>query len=366
MKHMTKPLSTAALLVVTTFVTMAPQEAEARRCNYWKIKSDTRQVVNSAHDETRKQLKSAIEQAALDIVDGLKGQSRETSNFQQMQVEAAQRIQDGAEVNATKRMKEEFRAKAESGAFDPNPFSCILLDLFGNGGSATPSATASINSAVTNFVSGEDPIVQQNGAALSKRVIDERERFRGYQGSPNAAADWSLMVKNPTIDLSDPMNAELATIMMRNMIDATPEAAPSAQELLTPSGLDKAAAHQEKLTRQMSAIESMVMALNMRDAQMRGAAVDELRKRADETAYNRPIGDSLSEMQQLDIRTVFHYAPTGERAEKLSDSSMNEKAWLAEIHRLLAIQTRMTYLQLELMNRDAIVNGGILATLNDQ
>jgi hypothetical protein len=360
----------SAIGLATMFVTTIPESAQAGRCGYVantvrNQAAKTRKEVVDQHAKTQ----NAIEKAAREIIDGLKGQSRETSNFQQMQVEAAQRIQDGAEVNATKRLKENFRAKAESGDFDPNPFSCILLDLFGNGGGGGGSgASGAISQDVSGYIGGQHPAVQQNGVALSKFVVEEAEKFKGYRGSPNAAADWSLMVKEPTVDLSNPQNAELAKIMMRNMVDAQPKAAPSPEELLTPAGLDKMAEFQETLTRQNAAIEVMAMALNMRDTQMRGAAVQELEKRAKETAYNRPIDpNGISELQQLDIRTVYHYAPTGDRAKKLGASStMNEKAWLAELHRLLALQTRMTYLQLELMNRDAIVNAGILTTLNDK
>ena len=62
--------------------------------------------------------------------------------------------------------------------------------------------------------------------------------------------------------------------------------------------------------------------------------------------------------------TVWHYAPAGDRLEKFT-SGMPDNAWLAEIHHVMSINTRIQYLQLELMTRDAVVNAYTLSTMND-
>ncbi len=340
----------------------------------------TRSHVSEENQKVREQVRDSIEQQTDDlslhldektnmIIEALKGQARENSNYQQMQLEGAQRIEDAAQVNNTNRLKDEFRAKAESGEFDPNPFACVLVDLFGNNGSSgsAPGGSGSaVAEGVSSWVGGNDPVVQQGGVGLSKHVSDKKDEFAGYKGRQNATTDWGLLLEEPTIDLDDPQMAEVAKIIIRNGLDSTPRRAMSDDEKLTPAGLDRIAKVEELSSRLRSAGESIEMALNMRDAVMDGAPVETYREMAADSAYNRNIGTKLSELQQVDIMTVWNYAPAGERLEKLTNTGgMNEKAWLFEIHRVMSINARINYMQLELMNRDAIVNANILATLND-
>jgi hypothetical protein len=91
---------------------------------------------------------------------------------------------------------------------------------------------------------------------------------------------------------------------------------------------------------------------------------------ADDSSYNRPVPERLSELQQLDIRTVYHYAPGPNRINGTNDQQnglkhMNEKGWLEEIHQIMAINARINYIRLELENRNAITNALILAALSD-
>jgi hypothetical protein len=352
-------------------------------CNCAAIASyhnTTRNVVRAEHDQTREQVKTSIEQQTDDLrdhldtktqelIDALMGQARENTNYQQMQVEANQRIEDAAQVNATNRLRDEFRAEAESGKYDPNPFSCLLADLFGSSSSGgfTPGATGSaVSDNVADWVAGNNAVVQAGGTGLSKHVADKRDEFAGYGGSAHATTDWGLLLEEPTLDLSDPDMAEVASIIIRNGLDSTPDRAVTPEERLTPAGLDRIAQIEETSSRLGSASESIEMALNMRTSVMDGAPVETYREMAADSAYNRTITDKLSELQQIDIMTVWNYAPAGERLETLTNTGgMNEKAWMFELHRVLSLNARINYMQLELANRDAIVNANILATLND-
>ena len=349
--------------------------------------SRTRNHVSQEHDQTREQVVNAIEQQTTDLsdhldlkfdilIEALRGQARENSNYQQMQVEAAQRVEDAAQVNETNRLKDEFRAKAESGEFDPNPFSCMMIDMFasdggGGGGGATSGSDVARSTAA--WAAGEHPAVQAGGAQMSRHVVEKAQEYEGYGGSPDATSDFGLLLDDPTIDFDDPEMAEVAGLIMNNLIDSQPKRNVSEKELATPAGIDRQAKIQEQRTRKSASIKSIEMAMNMRDNVLAGSGVESFRTMAKDSAYNRGTDfEDLSELQQIDIMTVWNYAPQGERLKALTGSHEDpgkninsEKAWLYEIHRIMSLNTRIAYLQLELMNRDAIVNAGILATLND-
>lgn len=328
----------------------------------------TRSHVSKENEKVREQVKTSIELQTELLIEALKGQARENSNYQQMQVEGAQRIEDAAQINHTNRLKDEFRAKAESGAFDPNPFACMLADIFGGqgsgaGGGATGNGS-DVAARVGDWYKGKNPAVQEGGVTLTKHISDKKDEFAGYGGKADATTDWSLLLENPSIDLTDPKMAEVAEIIVRNGLDSTPDRDINPAEKLTPEGLDRIAKRSETDTRLGASNESIKMALNMASQVMEGKARDEMAKLAEQSAYNRPIPSKISELQQLDIMTVWHYAPTGDRQETFS-AGMSEQAWLQEIHHVMSVNTRIQYLQLELMARDAVVNAYTLSTMND-
>ena len=357
--------------------------AEAGSCPCAAIRAFHRESLEVARDEgrrTREWARDSIERQTGELnrhsdvktemlIEALKGQARENTNYQRMRIEADRRIEDAAQINATNRLRDEFRAAAESGEYDPNPSSCLLVDVFGSEG-GPPASDAPSGSVVTErvskWVAGDDPAIEKGGAALSKHVADQRDRFAGYGGSGHATADWGLLLDHPTIDLSDPEMSELAGIIVRNSLDSTPERGVAPGERLTPLGLDRVAKIEEKTSRLRAASESIEMALNLRAATLEGAPVEAYRRMAVDSAYDRPVPDKLSELQQLDILTMWNHAPAGERLETLANTGgMNEKAWLYELHRVLALNARINYMILEVGTRDAIVNAGILATIND-
>lgn len=303
------------------------------------------------------------------LIEALRRHARESANHQRMRVEAEGRIEDAAQINAVNRLRDEFRAAAESGEYDPNPSSCLIVDIFGSDDSRLTPAEASgdaVTEGVAEWVAGDHPAVRLGGANLSKHVADQRDEFAGFGGSGRATTDWGLLLDSPTIDLSDPDLSELAGVIVRNALDSTPEREVTAEERLTPLGLDRIARNEEKASRLRAAAESIEMVLGLRAAVIEGPPVETFRGMAADSAYARDVPDKLSELQQLDILTMWNHAPAGERLETLANTGgMNEKAWLYELHRLLALNARVNYLLLETAGRDAIVNAAILATIND-
>lgn len=347
--------------------------AESAGCNCGAIRAlhqETRQTVRDENRSASERVGRSIERQTGTLVDALRSHARENSNHQLMQAEAARRIEDAAQINAANRLRDEFRAEAESGLHDPNPFSCLLVDAAVRGGGLVPTAKTggrAVTGQVSDWIAGKDEAVLLGGAALSKRVADQREEFAGYGGSARATTDWGLLLDQPSVDFSDPAMAELAGIIVRNGIESTPERAVGTEELLTPLGLDRVAAMEEKGSRLLAASESIGMALDIRAAVLAGEPVEAYRAMAADSAYDRTVPDALSELQQLDILTAWNFAPAGERLDVLSNAGgMSERAWLYELHRAMSLNARINYLRLEIESRGAIVNAMILATLADE
>lgn len=342
----------------------------------------TRDVVRQEHETTRDAIISAIEDQTVDLKDKMEDTTQriieamalaagENTAGLQRQTEASRRIADAQALNDTDRLRQEIRARAESGAFDPNPFSCQLLDMFeASRGSGAPVTGAGITRDAVNRITGQDENVRAGGARVARSIVDARDRFAGFQGSENATTDWSFVLNDPTIDLSDPDTQEVISWIISNAISATPERAMTEEELTTPEGMARAAVAQERISRQQAALSSIEMSLNMRTPVHTDDGT--YRAMADDSGYSgvRNVPDRLSELQMLDIRTVNHYAPgrnrllgTGENDPGLE--GLTEKGWLWEIHRIMSINARINYIRLELENRNAITNALILAALSE-
>ena len=370
-------------LAATAFLMISATGAVAIGCHCGWIQAAhdvTRSTIRNENRQVREQVRSSIEQQTQDrnanhdtqtqrIIDALRSHSRENSNHQQLQVEANKRFGDATQINQMNRLRDEFRAKAESGNFDPTPDSCLLLDMYRNRSNSGGIGVngSDITRDVEEWLHGDPDIVQTGGSALSKHITDKMEQYETYGGSTHGTTDWGLVLDHPTIDFSDPERAEVIGIIERNTLDSTPEQPVTDEEKTLSSGQDRIAKIEETRSRLQAGTESIEMVLNMRTATMDGEPVEAFRTMAEQSAYNREIIDGkLSELQQIDILTVSHYAPRGERAVSLaSGRGMNVKGWLHEIHRVMALVARIQYLQLELASRDAIVNAAILATLND-
>lgn len=328
--------------------------------------NSTRDVINEQHSETRQ----AIQVMTDTLVKTLTEHVRENSNHSDRAVEAAKRISDAEQLNATDRMRQQIRAEAESGKFDPNPFMCMLATMFSGSGGVDDSVGATpIMQSVSSFLNGDHSAVAAGGVELLKHTVDEKAKYEGFRSSPNASTDISLLLREPTLDYDDPLAAGAYERIIKNAINPLPPRKATGEELNTPAGIARVAAREKIMARQDAATEIFEMTLNMRQPILedpdgeRGPLFQTMA--LEDSAYNRAVPSKLSELSQLDIRTVFHYAPKGDRFEKM-ESFTKEMDWLAEIHNITAINARINYLRLELENRNAIVNALILASMNQQ
>lgn len=333
----------------------------------YKASEGTLRGVRNASNQTR----DGINAMRGDLVDGinrwiaaLMQSTGENSAYTDKAIEAQKRLMDAAEMNQTNRMRQEFRAKAESGAFDPDPGICLIAGLFG-GGDAPPETTKSLGTTLASSAaakaSGADPAVVAGGTTLAKSIDDDRKKMTEALGVPDPTANPAILVINPTIASStDPTASAAIERLIRNMTDPNPPKPVTAAEAETPEGKGRAAKRAIQLTRAYTGQEAIAMVINMRSEV--GEVNDEWKAYVDDIAgYNRPVGNMMSELQGIDIRTLRYYAPSENMIDQRNTAS--EKALMQQMVDQQAIANRIAYLQLELDSRRALVETQILSTL---
>lgn len=260
-------------------------------------------------------------------------------------------------------MRQQFRAEAESGAFDPSPDICLLAGLFRDSGAttSTPRGSSTVAGA-RQLNNGGDPAVRQGGTARARAAIDERAELAGAMGGfSDPTVDPAAILQNPTLTIETDEDRRAAERLVRNLTDPNPPRPVTAAELQTPAGVARAEARAIQETRNNAAAEVVSMVMNMR-AEV-GPTEPWEPYIEDISNYNRPVGDQVSEMQAIDIRTLRHYAPKPEVFQERA--AWSEKQLLQEILDILSINTRMAYMQLELDTRRAVVDTQILSVLNN-
>ena len=330
----------------------------------WQLK-DTNSLLKNVQKKTE-DVHNEVRESADRIIEALRGATGENSSYADKQIEAVRRITDAAQLNDTTRLRQEFRAEAESGKFDPSPAVCLLAGLWGDGsetgmGDTRMGSTMASGSAARS--SGADPAVQSGGTALAKSIVDDRTTYAGLMGRSDPTTDVSVILEDPTLPAESDEDVAAIQRLVNNMIDPLPPRPVTTQELRTPEGQSRAAASTARETKLSGARESVAMVMNMRTAV--GPSSGEWESYVEDIAnYNRLSGElpeEISELQGLDIRTLRFYAPSAERVIERDNAS--DTQLLAELLDAVAIGNRVAYLQLELDSRRAVVEAQTLAAI---
>lgn len=358
-----------ATVAVSALAMATPQVLAGDWAKEWTLRStktaieqnraavrETRNAVNDVRLEVR--------ESADRIIAALRGHSGEQSAYQDKQIEASRRITDAAQQNDSQRLRQEFRAKAESGENDPAPDLCLLAGLFkdGNGATARQPMGTAVAGAAAAASGGSDPAVRAGGTALAGSIVAARTEFAGLMEYPDPTTESAVILEQPTLPMKTPQDRAAVERLVRNLTDPFPERPVVGEELRTGPGQERAAQRTIKETRIGAAREAIAMVMNMRSEV--GPSEKFLPYIEDISNYNRPVGEQISELQQIDIRTLRYYAPTPEKfAER---ATLSEKGLLQTLIDEISLNNRMLYLQLELDSRRAVVETQILSTLLDR
>lgn len=343
----------ASIALSTSFMVALPSSSFARYCsNCPGLHRDTRKIINDRITEAEKAL-----------IEALRQQTGEQGAVLDRQVEAQRRITDAQLQNDAIRLRQEFRAEAEtSGQFDPDPMACILLDMLKgseSGSSSSGMTGKQVREAARFWLDGEHPSVREGSTTMHRTLLDAQEQFKGVGGVNDPTTDWAVVYDSNSINM-DETGAALEYLLI-NTIDPTPPRPMSDADMNTPAGMAREAERNAIRARNSAALEATSFALQLRKAE---ASPDALEYYIERSRYNRPTDNGISELQALDIMTTFHYAPNADELE--TRESLTEKNWLERLHNVASLQARMDYLQLEQDNRMLNALGVIASNLTPQ
>ena len=320
-------------------------------------------AIGGFHGETRQHVTRETTDAAAYIVEALRRHSSQNSKYMDRQVEALERITDGQEQNEAMRLRDRFRAEAESGKYDPNPDFCHQVDiaLESRSGPAPVEATgARISAAVAGWSTGAVLPVQVNGARMAAWLAAEREEIRNAGGSDDATTDWRLATSHPTLQVDDPDVARAIARLIANTVDPVPPSPLTEEDLQTPAGLSEAAWRRATEARNRAAIAAIGQILDIASPSQPAGPYRTIARRS---RYDESIPDQISELQILDIRSTSYYSPNVETLEQRH--SKNEKALLQDLLDVQSLNARLNYLRLLQEMRSVVVLASILGILTD-
>jgi hypothetical protein len=373
MKKITKLLMVTAVYMAPAYVAFTPGEAVAWRATEATLRS-TRGAVRDVRDAVRdvereiRSVEAEVQATGEKIIQALRLATGESSSYADKQIEAMRRFTDAGQQNDSERLRQEFRAKAEGGEFDPAPSICLLAGLFRGEGASGPGAVGTqATQRVALAASGADPAVRAGGTTLARAIMDRRAESQGLMGVEDPTVDPAAILMNPTIQ-ADGENAQAFDQLLQNMIDPIPPRPILENEMATPEGVVRAARRTVQETRNNANREVIAMLANMRSPvqPIDGEGGGSFRSYLDDIAnYNRPVPEDgvISELQALDIRTLRYYAPKPEVFQ--ARAAMSEKGLLQELLDAVAINNRLLFIQLELDSRRAAVDTQMLSIMNN-
>lgn len=337
-----------ALTIAMSVSTAVPALAQFTRASETTLRGVRRDVQDTTSEV--RNLRNDVRTQSRILMEALRMQTGEQSAYADKQIESFKRIEDAAQQNATDRMRQQVRATAESGEFDPNPDACLLLDLFGSD-DVEPSGAQGTRTMVAAQAERER-IGSLGAAGAIREMLDKEVIIDGHDATKRA----STFLEMPTFDMNDADNSEAAEAFMLKMFSSIP-IPPVPEELRNTSPhTERAAAIETRMNRESIAAENIAMVFNMGAAVVSGA---ELQKLAAGTPYNRPIPANASELQAIDVMTVRHYSPPPGEAGKTVQTGVV----LQKLHQLTAIMARMQYMQLEMDRRNLMTQSAILAKM---
>jgi len=319
-------------------------------------------TIGSFHQSTRYHVSKEATKAARDIIEALQAHSRQQSSYLDRQVEAQKRLVDGEQQNHSMRLREEFRAEAESGRYDPNGDFCHLVDLSlireRNRVKKVPPQI--ITRAVGDWSGGKPEIVRKNGIHLAAWLPREKEAIGSIGTVEQPTTDWGLVNDHATIAAEQPKVMEAVYRLVANTVDPLPPIPLSEQNLQTPGGLSEAVLRDTIAARKQAATSLIEFAIGL---SLPSESSEGYKVLAEQSHYQSEIPDQISQLQALDIRTSRYFSPTVVTLQVRHEK--NERALLQDLIDLNSLNTRLNYLRLVQETRTSIALAAILGTITD-
>jgi hypothetical protein len=285
------------------------------------------------------------------------------SAYEDRAVEANRRIEDAAQLNDTIRARQEARARAEGGRYDPAASACLDLSGLMNfgGGTATHGlggvdvSNLSRNRSRGNGAEGQ--AVKQGGLAIAAAIKKDRDELRNIGGFADPTSDVRLLTEAVTLNTSEGQVAQAYARMINNMVDPIPAKPVTEGEANTPAGMAQIAARQIDATRR-SASHAVFTHLGDLTAPTGGGELASWAKKAAPPTYPHEIGDQVSRLQAVDIfvESRFPNPEWHEAVAKMSPEAVQRENLLTN-----ALHLYVDWMRFSLERRVATTQAATLA-----
>lgn len=347
------------LLLLGMILTVFPQNAQAA-CSCRGVAN----IVSSYSDKTIQKVNVHTTRVGQTIANTILRGVAQLSAYEDRAVEANQRIEDAAQLNDTLRARQEARAKAEGGRFDPAASACLDLSgllQFGGGTASHGLGGIDISNLSRNRSRGngaEGQAVKKGGLSVAEEIKRDRDQLRNIGGFADPTSDIRLLTEAITLDTSDKKVAQAYARMVNNMIDPLPAKPLTEGEADTPAGISQIAARQIDATRR-SAAHAVLTYLGDLAAPTGGSKLVGWAKKAAGSSYPHKIGKQVSRLQAVDIfaQSRFPNPKWHEAIAKMSPEAVMRENLLAN-----ALHLYIDWMRFDLERRVAAVESARLVT----
>ena len=321
---------------------------------------------NRNHETTRRQVKNWLDELERAIVEALRAQTEQQSNYARLRMEQAERIADAQEQGEARRERQRQRAIAETeGRYDPDPNGCLTVERAGWPESAgAPEANLPDSGTAVRELPEDSPERSDGGTRYAVKRTETRTALADQGVSTTDVSEYLAPVTTPRREERVRGARELA----QNLIDPLPAPELTDEYRRLPAGAVLDTQLDQTRAQQALVRETMAYVLAMREGRtapdgtpLRSA--DIMGKFAGKALYftDLPSGSSaVSEMQALDLLTTYHHEPQPEEAAQ-RETALTARNWLSRIHAVSALNARINFLRLEIEARAALLSAATLA-----
>ncbi|MCY4590744.1 MAG: hypothetical protein OXE86_09335 [Alphaproteobacteria bacterium] len=316
------------------------------------------------HATTQRLVKGWLDDLERAIVEALRAQTEQLSNYSRLEIEAAERIADAQEQAEARRERQRQRAAAETqGRYDPDPNGCLTVERAGWPAYAgAPEADLPDSGTAVREAVEESPERSEGGARYAVKRAETRTELADKGVSTTDVSEYLAPVTTPRSHERVLGARELA----QNLID--PMMAPELTDAYkrVPAGAVLDARLDQVRAQQAVVRETIAYLLAMREGRTAPdgtplRAPEIMSKFVDKARYfaDLPSG-AVSEMQSLDLMTTYHAEPQPEEAAQ-RETALTERNWLSRLHAVSALNARINFLRLEVETRAALLSAAAFA-----
>ncbi len=310
------------------------------------------------------------------IIAAIRAGAGQTSAYIQRQGALIEKVSDASDLNQAIGRREDMRAGAEGGRYDPAVSNCLGYGSAavmargpteaGPGEPPLPPTGADTQNEARNYArcaGGNSEVCEGTGAVVNG-IIDDRDQLRNVGGVFDPTSDLRVLLQQPTAGAgtgADPDElGEAIWRLHQNIVDPVPAPPVTRAEAELPAGRAEIARRQSESARRSAAATLLGW------IQTRSAAhlpLGDWARRTAPDGYPYPIDDRISVRQYYDVAVAASWRDPDWQAAL---PGMAPEAVMREVAAQLALGNDLALLQFELDLHRAAVDAVIASALLDQ